>query len=107
MIWKLFPVAALAVAALMGCGGAKPIVAIVEEPTAPAPAPDPVATRIAYQPTAGVTRAEAEAVIGPASWTGWTKEGNLLCRYQIEGAPEGIVKSIIYDRDGKAVEWYR
>ena len=77
---------------------------------------------ISFVPSAGMTRADVDAILGPPDHTGHTKAGGMLCLYTINGMPaprivdadtntvigEGfeVRRTVIFDKDGKVVDWY-
>lgn len=83
---------------LAACGGKKPPVGAEV---------DPVQLRRDFSPAVGTARADVEAVLGAPTWTSLTKNGEDYALYQIEGAPEGIIKGVVYAKDGTVLHIYR
>lgn len=68
---------------------------------------DMVELRTNFMPAEGMHRVDVESVLGNPTWTGRTKDGEKIALYQVEGAPEGVIRSIVYDRSGNVLRVYR
>lgn len=97
--FRLVSAAVLAGCLVAGCAG--------RQAAAPEVDLDMVEVRTNFQPLVGMHRVDVESVLGVPTWTGETKDGENISLYQVEGAPEGVIRSIVYDRDGNVLRVYR
>ncbi len=86
------------------------------------PAVEVMQQRLDYIPAANSSRVEVEAYLGRPDHVSRTKEGYEYCLYELEGEDPALVRipdtgrdlsegfglwrSVIYDRDGQALDWY-